>query len=177
MSIYFLRHADLIKIGYSSGLAKRVQTIISGSPVEVSFLGHMPGDREVEHHLHSVFESERFSGEWFVASERLLTFVGLVSVPTMPADAPTVKLNRAVEEETWREMSARVRKAAAHRWPEMGHKQRRDALAELLGWGTRRVRSLYEAQSGMTLRQSEKDALETLLLGRGEDEPAEGETR
>lgn len=165
MSIYFLRFDSLIKIGYSSHLASRVKSIVSGAPGAVTFLGHMPGERDVERHLHWAFQDERFSGEWFVASERLTAFVRLVAMPGMPADEfPTVAVDRAAQNEQWREMAVRVRHAAAYRWPTLDHKHRKIELTRLLEWGSRRVRALYESAPGMTLKQTEAEALERLLL-------------
>lgn len=66
MSIYFLERGDLIKIGFSADVRTRVlQLKTSAPPGEITFLGFMPGDREMEKHLHKKFAGQREYGEWF----------------------------------------------------------------------------------------------------------------
>lgn len=80
--IYFVRREGLIKIGTTTQLAKRVKAISRGScmpngmtigPVEV--LATMPGDRNIEEHLHRRFAEVRFQGEWFHETPELLALV------------------------------------------------------------------------------------------------------
>ena len=58
MSIYFVRSDNLIKIGFSQQVAHRTKTVIAGRGMG-EYLGHMPGDRELEKFLHG--KSARYS--------------------------------------------------------------------------------------------------------------------
>lgn len=165
MTVYFLRHADLIKIGYSSDLTTRMRSLLTAVPGKAEFLGYLPGDRDLESHLHSVFHESRFSGEWFAVSDRLLAIIETLAIKELPAvDVPRVKL-RAENTEAWQELSLRVRSAAARKWPDDNHLQRRRHLERLLpNWGSRRVRSLYSAEPGATLRDHEMGDLDRALF-------------
>jgi hypothetical protein len=93
MSVYVLRSDNLVKIGFSDQLSTRVHTIIQAAMVPVEFVGHMPGGREVEAHLHSLFADRRFSGEWFVESREMRILFDALLIPKMP-EAPTRKRER-----------------------------------------------------------------------------------
>lgn len=168
MSVYVLRHGNLRKIGYSSNLGMRVQAIMGAVPAAgVEFVGHMPGDREVEAHLHAVFASTRFSGEWFVDSAALQAFCDTILIKELPAreypgQQRKVGVRRAATE-AWAEQSRRIREAAALRWPVLNHQERVSALREHLGWTHRRVRSLYNCDVGGNLRQIEIEDLDALF--------------
>lgn len=168
MSIYFLRHAHLIKIGFSSAIANRVRAIMTGIPGGAEFLGHFPGDRETEAHLHARFGSQRFNGEWFVESADLLNLIRIVADPELPAlvdfNVGGAKRQRTENDEAFKDASIRFRAACAHRWPEANHNDRKKLATALLGWTPRRVKSLYEAQPGCTLRQTELEQLTELLF-------------
>jgi|SRR6185503_5516963 len=161
MSVYFIRHEHLVKIGYSSNLGARAAQIIGDIAGPAQFVGHMPGDREVEAHLHFIFGSDRFAGEWFVESERIRLFEGLALLPDLPKpNDPLAEFGRRVDaDDAWAEASARMRKSAAHLWPESNHKDRICLLKERLGWTHRRVRSLYHAEPGGSLRSLELEEI------------------
>lgn len=175
MSIYFLRHGDLIKIGFSSNLGARVAAIISSIPGKVEFLGHMPGDRDVESHFHALFAEQRFSGEWFHTSERLEAVVSSAldhQQPRPDHGTSALGLRRQDRADAWAGTSQRLREFAGHRWPMLNHKERMKALVPELGWSFRRVRSLYNCDAGLTLREIEAADLDELMnVGRGGDVP------
>lgn len=165
MSIYALRHNDLIKIGYSSKLVNRITQLIAMIPGKVDFLGHMPGDRDLEIHLHQRFSDYRFQGEWFVSNDDIEQFCRIALTPDLPEPPRVVpKSLRAASDDEWLQLSVRVRKAAALRWPEANHTERKSALSELLGWNLRRVRSLYEAQHSCRLKNHEMVSLTEKLF-------------
>lgn len=169
MSVYFLRHGSLIKIGFSSDLPKRVGAIISGTPGNVVFLGHMPGGREVEAHLHGVFAEQRFSGEWFMESASLLALIRTIAIPDMPpiaSDTPGA-LKRRDNDDVWHQQSERVRDWAANKWPSLSHRQRLAELQAIFPFSRRRTRALYHYEPGQTLRAFELEAIEDAMAAFG----------
>lgn len=161
MSIYVLRSDNLVKIGFSNDLRKRVQAIISTIPIAVEFVGHMPGGREVEAHLHSRFQAHRFSGEWFVETPEMAgLFDALLTrgLPEADRGEPDVKRTGSTAEIA--EWSNRIRSEAANRWPELSHGGRVTALANHLGWNLNRAKDLYYADKRIALRGFEVRALE-----------------
>lgn len=146
MSIYFVQHNDLVKIGFSSNLPQRIAAIMTSVPGGVTFLGHMPGDRDLEAHLHGRFADSRFSGEWFAITPDLLTLIRVAANPTMPeregrpskVQSDTVAVRKA--------MAKRVRLMAVRRWPNAAtQNERKELLAQALDWPLRRVRSVWDA--------------------------------
>jgi hypothetical protein len=89
MSIYFIEADGLIKIGFSDQVRKRTATIVGGQRYGGTFLGHMPGDRKVEKHLHDKFAEHRDYGEWFRPTEILRDLIAAIADPNYPEDAPT----------------------------------------------------------------------------------------
>src|SRR5690606_37164476 len=85
MTIYVLRSDDLVKIGFTDDLHRRVQAIIAAVPVPVEFVGYMPGTREVEAHLHRQFAAHRFSGEWYVETPDMRRIFGGLLIQRLPS--------------------------------------------------------------------------------------------
>lgn len=67
--VYFIERDDLIKIGWTSNLAKRSAAV--GGKVLVA----QPGDRLVERTLHRVFRNDHDHGEWFKKSPGLMSYI------------------------------------------------------------------------------------------------------
>jgi hypothetical protein len=78
--IYFVQAESVghIKIGWHAGTdaAERVRELQVGSPVKLTLLGTMPGERETEADLHRQFSHAHVHGEWFRAVPELLNFIG-----------------------------------------------------------------------------------------------------
>jgi len=75
--IYYLLSADglRVKIGYSSDLANRLNTLKRQYP-GVRYLGHTIGSRAYEFSIHERFDSARRSKhEWFELTEELRWFI------------------------------------------------------------------------------------------------------
>lgn len=160
MSIYVLRSDNLVKIGFSDDLRKRVGGIVSTVPVPVEFVGHMPGDREVEAHLHERFAAHRFSGEWFVETPGMRAVFEAILTPNMPElDSGPKAARRIASGIDVIGMSDRVRDTAVDRWPRLSHAQRVDQIADDLGWTRNRVKDLYYADSRIAIRSMEMDEL------------------
>lgn len=164
MSVYFIRHQHLVKIGYSSNLGARVRQIMGDIAGEPVFVGHMPGERDMERHLHHLFASSRFAGEWFVEIDAIKALEALILDPEMPGrNDPMQEFSRRIEaNDATDEMSKRLRFIAARRWPDDNHKDRICRLREVLGWSHRRVRCLYGAEPGANVRQVEADQVTEL---------------
>jgi hypothetical protein len=64
--VYFITGAPrFVKIGYTTDLAKRIQALQIGCPLEIELLGFARGDRGLEYDYHHKFRAWRCSGEWF----------------------------------------------------------------------------------------------------------------
>jgi hypothetical protein len=161
MSIYVLRSRDLYKIGFSSNLAERVQSIMDTVPGAVEFMGHMPGGMDVETHLHERFADDRFSGEWFTGSQRLLGLIACLD-PVKPEIRNKRALGAARGDAERVLLANRVRSASARAWPEQNHANRIKNVAAELGWGERRMRCVYHCER-YTLLASEAPALDRWL--------------
>ena len=72
--VYFAQGAisQLIKIGTTTNLKKRLQALRTGSPEPLVLLGAIPGGDQEERELHQRFSSQRINGEWFSPSPELL---------------------------------------------------------------------------------------------------------
>lgn len=74
--VYFLASDNgLIKIGCSSDPKSRLSNLMSSSPIPLSFLGMMQGSRNLEAKIHHRFSYCRRHGEWFEATEDLLSYI------------------------------------------------------------------------------------------------------
>lgn len=165
MSIYVLRYGALLKIGYSSDLARRVDNIIASIPGEVTFVGHMPGDRDVEAHLHDRFADARFSGEWFQSTPELEAFCSMLLCTVFPrvdlVRSSGARRPRASAELI--EIKKRLRVFAAKTWPLENHTGRMEQLTLALGWLPSRVADVYRAAPRIALRSVEMRELDALL--------------
>lgn len=105
--VYFL-HApavNLVKIGTSFDPERRLQEVRLISPVEVRLIGVIRGDYKTEGDLHKRFEGLRARGEWFHATEALLSYAWRAALAELWNEAtPSVRawfreyINRPVED-------------------------------------------------------------------------------
>jgi len=73
--VYYIRQANLIKIGYAKDVTKRIK---SYGPTAVLLAVH-PGTVELEHEMHAKFRALLDSGrEWFRRGDDLLTHIDAV---------------------------------------------------------------------------------------------------
>lgn len=73
--IYFISSGDAVKIGISQDVARRLESLQCGSPVELTLLGTRPGGEVEERALHQKFAHLRIRGEWFRLERDLLEFI------------------------------------------------------------------------------------------------------
>lgn len=164
MSIYVLRYGDLLKIGYSSNLATRVKSIMAGIPGDVSFVGHMPGEREMEAHLHQIFAAARFSGEWFKETEDLRRFCEIALLTDFPIPAERIYGARRVSSAKDTACTKdRIRSYALTEWPDATHAQRISNLSGALNWRPSRVKDFYYGDGRAVMRSIEASHLALLI--------------
>lgn len=72
--IYFVRAGEdgPVKIGVSTNAAKRIDALKTASPIKLSVLRVIEGDRLQEQALHWEFRNLRLQGEWFRFDPRML---------------------------------------------------------------------------------------------------------
>ena len=70
--VYFVRALDMIKIGTSTNVAKRLQALRTASPVPLETLLVIPGSPHLEYELHKRYAALRSHGEWFRAEQPLV---------------------------------------------------------------------------------------------------------
>ncbi len=71
--VYFVDTDDgqFVKIGYSTNLPSRIQSLKTSSAVGITLRGWVPGTREFEQGIHELFSDERVNGEWFKRADHL----------------------------------------------------------------------------------------------------------
>lgn len=76
--IYFVRVAEFVKIGFSSGVLDRIKAIESHNPQELVILGCIDGLLDDEKKLHREFEEYWHRNEWFRATPKLLKGIAAI---------------------------------------------------------------------------------------------------
>lgn len=162
MTIYVLRSDNLVKIGFSEDVSTRVRAIIASIPVPVEFVGHMPGGADVEKHLHDRFGSSRFSGEWFVETPAMAGVFDALLIKGLPQPSKPEKygVRAKTEERLLSEICETLRGRSARKWPDSSHATRISLIANDLKWPRNRVKDLYYADPRVSVRQSERDAID-----------------
>lgn len=74
-TIYFVRAAESVKIGFTRNIERRFSQLRSALPVEPQLLFTMPGTPVGERALHRRFRASRFNGEWFRYEAAIAAFV------------------------------------------------------------------------------------------------------
>lgn len=73
--VYFVKAGEYIKIGYTSNIQKRLDSLQTGSPVKIECLCLINGDRRTESNLHKKFAKYRVLREWFEMADELLKYI------------------------------------------------------------------------------------------------------
>jgi len=90
-SVYFIAPVGggLVKIGYSTNPSRRIGALLDASPVLLEILCSVPGCREQENALHTLFIKHWSHGEWFHPAPELLAFVAATKLAGgLPKDLP-----------------------------------------------------------------------------------------
>ena len=163
MTIYVLRSNGMVKIGFTEHLRTRITTLKVGIPAPSEFVGHMPGDKEVEAHLHWAFAAHRFEGEWFIETDEMGKIFAVLLDPELPMPSTPKEQKRVGSDKELAHLSNRLREWAAHRWPLVTQGERIKIVAAELGWNRNRTKDLFYADPRIAVRGFELDALRALL--------------
>lgn len=81
--VYFLHSPEVqrVKIGFAAMPPRRIEGIRNASPVELEWLGVIPGSRDDEAALHARFKEFRVRREWFSADPALMAFIRSEALP------------------------------------------------------------------------------------------------
>ena len=72
MAVYFLSDGNLIKIGYTEDIAKRLAQLQTGNSRRLELLSIIPsGTKKTEQAIHRNWQADRIRGEWFTDSPAL----------------------------------------------------------------------------------------------------------
>ncbi|WP_293966091.1 GIY-YIG nuclease family protein [Sphingomonas sp.] len=78
--VYFLAsESGPIKIGYSTKLHARIRALKNSSPVPLTLLASVPGDRADEARWHRKFWRHHLHGEWFARNPELLAEIATLT--------------------------------------------------------------------------------------------------
>jgi DNA-binding XRE family transcriptional regulator len=73
--IYFIKHTEYVKIGYTNKIKLRLSTLQVSCPVKLEVLALIEGNREDEIKYQKMFMHLSTSGEWFNYTNELLSFI------------------------------------------------------------------------------------------------------
>lgn len=73
--VYFLRGQNRVKIGHSSDVRKRFETLRTACPEPVRIVKVLKGGVRVERRMHERFAEYRVKGEWFELRGRLAKYL------------------------------------------------------------------------------------------------------
>lgn len=79
--VYLIQCAGKIKIGWSSGLRRRIRNFGTALPLEPLFLGAARGTRGDEGEIHHRLRFARSNGEWFENTDEVRVAVALMRKP------------------------------------------------------------------------------------------------
>lgn len=80
--VYFITDGMYIKIGTTKvGVEKRLKQLNTGSPKKLYLLGYISGGKEKEKEIHKQFNNNKIrqNGEWFQATDELISFINKVN--------------------------------------------------------------------------------------------------
>lgn len=81
--IYFIRHSEYVKIGYTNDILKRLSHLQVSSPVKLEVLALVEGDISKEREYQEEFKHLSCSGEWFNYNEELQKFTNSLPLDLM----------------------------------------------------------------------------------------------
>jgi hypothetical protein len=79
--VYFVQVGSRgdIKIGYSTNIMKRMNSLSSSMPENIKLLGYITGDLNREKELHKMFRILNVKGEWFRCDKSIIEYLNLVN--------------------------------------------------------------------------------------------------
>lgn len=73
--IYFVKHTDYVKIGYTDDICTRLSDLQISCPVKLNLLALIDGGLDDEKSYHEKFKDIHSNGEWFKYTKELEEFV------------------------------------------------------------------------------------------------------
>ncbi len=100
--VYALQNGDLVKIGFTKNLRRRLSEYTRHTGSEIRILGWVEGSRELETDLHLRFADYRQHGEWFALPAESLALLrsklggscGVVTMPDFRIPKPKAPIQR-----------------------------------------------------------------------------------
>lgn len=82
-TLYFIRSGDTgpVKIGWTTDILMRQQMLQCGSPVPLSVIRTIRGERKIECWAHRKFHGLRIRGEWFSFCDEMLSWIPVEIAP------------------------------------------------------------------------------------------------
>jgi len=77
--VYFIADTtnDIVKIGQSKDVKKRLKQLQTSNGNVLVLLGYMDGNKEKEKYLHQLFSEHKLQGEWFKLNEILINYINI----------------------------------------------------------------------------------------------------
>lgn len=75
--VYFARSGEVVKIGFSKSVPKRLKGISTACPNEIEIIKIIPGTNQTERYFHTHFSAYRQKGEWFRLEGDLAAFLAM----------------------------------------------------------------------------------------------------
>jgi hypothetical protein len=73
--IYFIKHTEYVKIGFTNDINNRLSQLQVSSPVKLFILGLIEGTVEDEYMYHLKFKNLHCHGEWFKYTDEINKFI------------------------------------------------------------------------------------------------------
>jgi hypothetical protein len=107
--VYFLQAENgMIKIGTSTEIYERINTLRTASPCSFVKLSIMPGDMSVEKRLHKKFAVCRRQGEWFVKSQDIDEYISNNAITVNFNFNPKIDYAKKADELFWEDFESFV---------------------------------------------------------------------
>jgi DNA-binding XRE family transcriptional regulator len=81
--IYFIKHTDFVKIGYTNNIYRRLSELQVSCPEKLKLLGLVEGTFEDEKKYHKQFNEFYSHGEWFYYSKELNDCISMLNKDLM----------------------------------------------------------------------------------------------
>jgi DNA-binding XRE family transcriptional regulator len=81
--IYFIKHTDYVKIGYTTDIHKRLSQLQTSCPTKLKVLALIEGSLDDERVYQEKFKHLSTSGEWFTHTQGLENFINSLSKELM----------------------------------------------------------------------------------------------
>ena len=81
---------SFVKIGLTTRLRERLESLQCGNPVPLQFLGCIEGGRELEKKLHAYFSEFRSVGEWFKYTHKVAQYIHSLHLFTVKGNCEPV---------------------------------------------------------------------------------------